>query len=233
MKAYNKVTKTVKNTKNPAKKAPQNAAQTSKSAPKALKASEPVMTISNEPMTTICRATIDAIFVPSFTFNKDERNGFDHVRACLSTASSLKLALSRVRNEIEALERVGSKIKLGLNDQGVFFSQDVDKGSKALFPESCVLLSWHEAGLARDMERMNRALKIERVLAELSNARCMYSGLSERNVPIVELVQKTGLSYEDVVEAIHNLEAAKDSRADDPHEYRLPARSSSSHLEAV
>jgi len=233
MNKQKKPTKAAVNAKNNNKNLSHNLNKSLKGASVQLKPLEAVSSIANERVTTISMDTIETIFNTNYKFKQEENKGFEHVRSALSTANALKTALTRAKNEMEALRNIGSTISLALNDESIFFSKGVDEASKDLFPESSFMLECLEGLLSLETGRLNRALKVKLVLEGLTVARLEPFETTLSSVPVVELVQKTGLSYAEIVEIINDFDDAKDYRMDLPTGYSFPLKSILGDLEAV
>lgn len=154
--------------------------------------------------------TIPAEFVDEVLFwgparPNQEEDAFIHVRSAMLTAKTLKENLVKGKYELEALKKMGALMNHGMTSKGFLFWEGACDYSKDLFPESYALVRRLEATLEQETQRLNNALHADIVIRALRGKSCAYSGLSTGPVPILALVQETGLSLDTIVTIVNDL----------------------------
>ena len=158
--------------------------------------------------------TIPAEFVDEVLFwgpagPNQEGDALIHVRSAMLTAKTLKENLVKGKYELEALKKMGALMNHGMTSKGFLFWEGACDYSKDLFPESYALVRRLEATLEQEIQRLNTALHAYIVIRALRDKSCAYTGLttglSTRPVPVLALVQETGLSLDTIVTIVNDL----------------------------
>lgn len=154
---------------------------------------------------TIPEEFVDEILFWGRTRPDQEDEAFSHVRSAILTAKTMKENLVKGKYELEALKKMGSLMNHGMTSKGFLFWEGACDYSKDLFPESYALVRRLEATLEQETQRLNNALHADIVIRALRDKSCAYSGLSTGPVPILALVQETGLSFDTIVTIVNDL----------------------------
>lgn len=139
--------------------------------------------------------------------DSDALHIFDLVNPAALIVHNLKRSLVAAKNEMESIQKTEPAISAGMTDSGSIFWRNVDDQAKNIFRDSYSLVLRLEAALQRDIERLSKAKNVELVMNAIRAKTKIKNGYPEE-LPILDLVQETGLTSEVIAGIVNDLENA-------------------------
>jgi hypothetical protein len=130
---------------------------------------------------------------------------FDHIRLNLETAESMRSEVLKRKNELEALRAEAEILDIQIDGNGSLSLPKTNAKLGGIFDENIFYLSQLEKSLEIDVIKINKLLKFEKLFAALDESyQCFLESAIDR-VSILDLVKKTGISRNEVIEILESL----------------------------